>query len=251
VIDGVTYRATEGLTATATHTTKDLSVDTMDVTVFLEVSTETEVATGLWDGCVVTVFEANWDTLPTALDTKVNILRAGDIGKITRQQHTLRAEIRSLLQRLTNRIGRQYIPTCPWRHARWNGTTYVSSVECGLDMTARIGTGTVTALGDDPTTQFYDTALTSDPDYYNEGLLTFTSGNNVQVTREVRIWTVTHLFEMRRPFPFAVQVGDAYKAVIGDDKTEARCITLGQILNFGGFAHIPGAYAVYANPTGL
>src|SRR5712691_5636095 len=119
VIDNITYAATPGLQATSAHTTDTMAVDTLDVTIFLAASDEADVAAGLWDNSLVTVFEYNWASPPTAFDNNLLILRHGNLGEVQRKTNMLQAEIRGVTQRLSRRIGRQYIPTCPWRHAQW------------------------------------------------------------------------------------------------------------------------------------
>jgi uncharacterized phage protein (TIGR02218 family) len=251
-IDGVTYGASPGLQATASHTTDKMAVDTLDVTVFLTVADEADIAAGLWDNSVVTVFEYNWASPPTTLDTNVLILRHGNLGEVKRQNNLLNAEIRGLVQRLSRRIGRQYLPTCPWRHAQWKASehTFVSSVECGVDLTTFIATGAVTSLGADPTLEFSDSDSARVDAYYNEGLIHFTTGSNTGITREVAAW-VGKAYRLHRPLPYAAVIGDAYVGVRGDDKLWETCKGVyANWLQFGGFPALPGIAAVWQNPTG-
>lgn len=252
-LDGVTYQAAPGLQASTAHSTDNFAVDTLDVTIFLTVADEADLAAGLWDNSVVTVFEYNWDDPPTTFGTDCLILRHGNLGEVQRQNNLLTAEIRGLAQRLSRRIGRQYSPTCPWRHAQWDsaGSTYVSSTECGLTLTTFITTGTITSVSETPTREFADSASAQADGYFDEGLVTMTSGDNAGITREVAQWT-SKVFTLHRPFPYAVQVGDAYKSVKGDNKTWETCRDVfANWLNFGGFPSLPGIHSIYRNPTGL
>lgn len=252
-IDGVLYRASEGLQPTAAHSTDTLQVDTLDVTAFLDVSTEAEIAAGIWDGASVVHFEYRTDVLPTALNTDVLIKRVGTLGEITRQNNVFTAEVRGLAHALLTRIGRYYSPVCPWRHAVYNGTTFAASVECGLDLTGRIHTGTVTSVGSNAALDFSASAQAQAAGYFNSGLLASTSGANDGVVREVRRWE-NQQFSLLRPFPFAVEVGMTFLAVQGDDHTFETCRDVFANLapvgggGFGGFSHIPGQAAVYASP---
>lgn len=250
-IDGLTYYASMGFVPTATHTTNTLTTPTMDITVFMDDATEAEIVAEIWDGAEVTVFEYDWSNPPTALDATVNILRYGNLGQIKRQNQTFVAEIRGLTWRLSRSTGRAFSPTCPWRHAQWNGSTYVSSVECGLDLTSLIFTGTITAADTgSPSRIFTDSASDRVDGYYAEGLITLTSGDNAGLTREVRLFA-SKQWTLYRPFPFPVAVGTDYKAVIGDDKTKATCKALGRFVSFGGFPDIPGIAIVFTNPVRL
>ena len=251
-IDGVLYQAAPGLMATAAHATDTLSVDTLDCTVFLTLTNEADLVAGRWDNAVVTVFLYNWADPPATFGSDCLVLRHGNLGEVKRQQGMLQAEVRGLTQRLSRRIGRQYSPTCPWRHARWDpdSGTYVTSTECGLDLTGRIHTGTITSVGTTATLAFSDSGSAQADAYYDEGLLTFTSGDNAGLTREVRRWT-SKQFQLHRPLPYAVVIGDAYSAVQGDNKTWETCRdTLDNAVNFGGFPSLPGIAAIWANPAG-
>jgi uncharacterized phage protein (TIGR02218 family) len=249
-IDSVLYRASEGLQTTAAHTSDDLRVDSIDVTAFLDITTEQELIAGAWDDAEVTNFWYNWASPPSVLDTNVLIVRYGNLGQVQRSAQAFTAQIRGLAQRFNVRIGRQYTPGCPWRHALWNGSTYVSSVECGLDLTSYIHTGTITAVGSPADRLFTDTASGQVDGYFAEGLITMTSGDNAGITREVNVF-VAESFQVKRPFPYAAQVGDAYSAVKGDDKSFVTCQAFGRHEFFGGFPHIPGFNAVYKNVVEL
>jgi hypothetical protein len=105
-IEGVLFRVGLGLTPTATHTSKDFAIDTLDVTIFMDVSTEREIVAGIWDGAVLTIFEYNWAAPPLVIDGEANILRYGELGHVKRANNVCTAEIRGLTQRLMRRVGR-------------------------------------------------------------------------------------------------------------------------------------------------
>lgn len=255
-IDGVLYRANAGLHPTSAHSTDTLQVDTMDVTVFLDVSTEAEIAAGVWDGAEVVNAEYRWDSPPPTIESNECLKkRAGTVGEITRQNNILVAEIRGPQHKLLTRIGRNYSSVCPWRHAIWDGSTYVASVECGLDLTGRIHDGMVTSVGNPASREFSDSGQAQPSGYFNTGFLAALTGDNAGLVREVRRWE-NQLFSLLRPFPYAMQVGDTYRAVQGDDHTYETCKNvLNNLVNptsggFGGMPHVPGQAAVYASPVG-
>ncbi len=256
-IDGVLYRASEGLQPTAAQSTDTLQVDTLDVTAFLDMTTEAEMAAGIWDGAEVVHFEFRWDSLPANLTGgDVLVKRVGVVGEITRENNRFTAEIRSLAHKLNTRIGRYYTPVCPWRHAIWNGATYVSSPECNIDLTGRIYDGIITSVAADPRLEFSDSGVpTPIHGYFTYGYIKMTSGPNAAISpREIRRWENLQ-FSLLRPFPYAVQVGDTYRAVIGDDHTAETCKNVfANLVNptsggFGGMPHVPGQSAVYASPV--
>lgn len=241
VLDGVTYRASGGLGVTAAHTTDTLAVPTLDITAFLDVSTEFELEAGYWDNSIVTMFEFCWDPLPLVMNQHtVNIIRHGQLGTVRRENTRFTAELRGETQRLNKRIGRQYTPTCPWRFG---------SVECGLDITPWTSGGGVTALGSDPALVFQTSDVKPDG-YFAGGWVTFATGANAGLTREVRSF-VAQYFGLWRPFPSPVAIGDAYTGVHGDDKRFETCRDVfNNSINFGGFPDIPGSDKIYSNVTG-
>lgn len=240
VIDGVTYRAAAGLQASATQTTLDLQAGTLDVTAFLDVSTEAEIEAGIWDEARVTIFEARWDVLPTAVDAvQCNLLLHGRLGSIDRAGGTFRGQLHGLTEQLDTAIGRLYLPGCPWR---------LGDSRCQVDLGPWTRTGTVTGVGTDARYMFSDSAQGEALGWFNEGVVTLTSGANVGRSMDIRRWEPP-TFTLHRPLPSPVAVGDTYSAVAGDDKTWETCGNKFANWNrFGGFPYLPGPDAVQQNP---
>ena len=84
--------------------------------------------------------------------------------------------------------------------------------------------------------------------YFDNGLLTFSSGRNGGIAREVRSWNEISGDEYEvvtmLPFPFDIEATspfDALKVVTGCAKTVANCIApFDSIPNFRGFPFVPG-----------
>ena len=84
--------------------------------------------------------------------------------------------------------------------------------------------------------------------FFDNGLLTFSGGQNRDIAREVRAWNEISgdEFEVTTflPFPFDFEAGspsDAFKVVTGCDKTVANCLApYDNIVNFRGFPFVPG-----------
>jgi uncharacterized phage protein (TIGR02218 family) len=249
-IDSVVFSATSGLQTTTVHHTDDMRVNTMDVTVFLDASTEAAIAAGVWDDATVTLFEANWRNLPAVLfDTDCHVILHGTLGVMRRQDLQLLAEIRGLSHTLNNRIGAQYSWNCRYRHARWNGTTYEADVWCGAVLTSHIHDGSITSVGANPRLIASDSASTQVSAYYQDGgLLTFTSGANSGITREVAIWAPPVL-TFGRPFPYVIAIGHTYRAVRGDPKNPGVCKDVyNNLVNYGGEPTVPGRDKIFGLP---
>lgn len=240
VIDGVIYRAAEGLGTTAAQATADLQPGTMDVSAFLEVSIEGELEAGIWDEAAVTAFEAPWDAPPLALDaTQANILTQGHLGQITRQTGRFTAQLHGMTEQLDTAIGRMYLPGCPWR---------LGDSRCQVNLAAWTRTGTVDGTGADARYTFRDAGQGEELGWFNEGVITMTSGANAGRSMDIRRWDPPW-FTLHRPLPYPVAVGDTYSAVAGDDKTWLTCGNKFANWNrFGGFPYLPGPDAVMQNP---
>lgn len=240
VIDGVTYRADAGLFVSTTQTTDGFNVSTMDVSAFLDISTESEIEAGIWDESVVTMFEVRWDTPPVSFDEEeLLIIRHGILGRIDRENLKFTAEVRGLSSRLETRIGRVFTQTCPWR---------LGDAICGVNLVPFTHTGTITSVGSNARLVFSDSGQSQVAGYFNEGTIEFTSGDNSGRLMDVRRWENKE-FLMHRPLPYAVQVGDTYAAVRGDDKRFKTCRDVfDNVQQFGGFSRLPGIDKLMENP---
>ena len=84
------------------------------------------------------------------------------------------------------------------------------------------------------------TPLGGDTGYFDFGVITFTSGNNVGLSMEVRSY-VPGQITLQLPMPYAVQVGDAYTMHAGCDKSVTTCHDrFSNVVNFRGEPYLPG-----------
>lgn len=74
------------------------------------------------------------------------------------------------------------------------------------------------------------------------GKLTWTSGANIGLTGDVRLYTpATREIEMQLPFPFEITTADVFTLVVGCDKRRTTCIgTFNNIINYRGDPFLPG-----------
>lgn len=251
-IGGLTYYASSGLSLSTVQNTDGFNVSSIDAQIFLTVSTESAIEAGIWDNAAVLIFEARWDSPPATLDTQqIIVLKDGYLGRVDRQNLRFVAEVQDKKSRLDLRIGRVFTPTCPWRSAVWNGTTFVPEAVCNADLTSHIHTGTVTSVGSDPRMIFSASAQAEAAGYYNEGIVAFTSGPNAGLgmlsSMDIRRYE-NQQFLLHRPLPYAVAVGNTFTAVRGDNKTFQTCQTVfDNAANFGGFPYLPGIDKVQEN----
>ncbi|MGH8582603.1 MAG: DUF2163 domain-containing protein [Gammaproteobacteria bacterium] len=231
VIAGLTYMAQSGMVrATALTGTSDLGVDNADVETVLDSATidREDMEAGRYDFAEIRIFLTDYLN-PTDWDVK---LLRGTIGEVVVGKHAGRAELRSLTQRLKQRIGRSHEVSCPYE---------LGSPKCGVNLALFTRTGTVTATTPS-NARFIDTARTEIARWFRGGKLTWTSGDNNGLSMEVAMNNPTgNIMRLMLAMPFQIALGDAYSVHAGCDKTYATCKAKFNNFNFGGFTFIPGS----------
>jgi len=98
-------------------------------------------------------------------------------------------------------------------------------------------------------------------DWFNDGVLTWETGNNAGVSVEVKDWVnSTGAIELFRGMPFEVQAADKFRLYPGCDKRKSTCkdkfqisgsihFGNGNVLNYHGDPFIPGADALQQYPS--
>lgn len=228
---GTTYLASTGHTPSNIHSTLDLSVDNLEIVSVLDSTliTDSDIAAGLWDNALVEVMVVNYNSLADGHMT----LRTGTIGDIKTGRTHFTAELRGMMQPLQQTIGRTYKAGCD---------ALLGDSRCAKALGAFTFSGTVTGVTSNRI--FVSSALVNPTGYFSSGTLTWTSGANTGLTAEVKTSvlgsgnTITLYLQMPRP----IAIGDTYSIIAGCDKTYSTCYTkFGNITNFRGFPHIPGA----------
>lgn len=126
----------------------------------------------------------------------------------------------------------------------------IGDAKCTVDLSTYEVTGSVTSLTDND--DFNDSTRTEADDYFNYGVITWTSGNNVGRQMEVKSYANTggNIVLLENTI-YDIQVGDAYKMTPGCDKIKTTCQTkFDNVINFSGFDFLPGA-AVLADVGGV
>lgn len=197
---------------------------------------EADVLAGLYDGAQARLFLVDWsDTTKTAIK-----LLKGSIAAITVQDGQYTADVRSLAARLSQSVGELILPTCPVR-ALGDARCAVTLGPFQFSRTASVVTSrrAVTFAADAAATGYYD-----------YGKVTFTTGANAGIAREVKAHTLsggTAVITLQEAFPFDPQVGDTATLEAGCDRTWATCqAKFSNGNNFRGFPHLPGEDAVLA-----
>jgi uncharacterized phage protein (TIGR02218 family) len=230
VYGGNTYKSLNSGELSSIDQSAELSPDNFDFNFILE---DTEVArqdviAGLFDYATVNVYLINRESVG---DGVINLI-TGKLGNIEIQEdNKATIEFRSLAQMLSQGIGRIYSHECD---------ADLGDARCTVTLASYTLTGTITSVTDNQ--EFADSSRSEASNYFNYGLLTWTSGNNNGLSMEVKDYTGTGgVFKTVSPMPFTVQVGDNYSAYRGCDKQKNTCKnTFDNLINFRGFAEIPG-----------
>jgi len=223
--DGVTYEPSSSYDASAVRTLAELNVDDLEVHGLLASDgiTAEDIEAGLWDGAAVQILEVNYADLTMG----ENVMRVGELGEAQREGLTYKVELRGLMQKLQNNIGRVVTPACD---------ADFGDARCGIDLEARRVPITVTAATDARTFEVIGLGA----DGYAYGVVTWTNGANAGLSMEVKRQVGAEL-TLQLPMPYAIQPDDEATIVPGCDKTKATCKDVYfNVVNFRGFSFVPG-----------
>lgn len=228
VIDSVTYAAADGISPTDVETSGDLAVDNLDVTGLIGTNgvTESDLLAGRYHHAELRLFLVNYNDL-TQGELK---LRRGWLGNVELRNGRFVAEIRGMLQRLQQQVGIVTSPLC---------RVPLGSTECGVNLAPITVSSTVTGVTNKR--KFTDSTRTEADDWFNFGLLTWTSGNNSGLSMEVKDYALsTGEFVLAQPMPNTIQVGDGFDVYPGCDKLSNTCnAKFSNIVNFRGEPFVP------------
>lgn len=239
--DGVTYEAASGFTRSQIAASLGLAVDNLDVAGAIQSDriTEADIAAGRYDLAEITIFGVNWADV-----SQRYVEGRGQLGQIARGVTAFNAEVRSLSDRLAQRVGRVYHYFCD---------ADLGDARCTIDLDNPTfkGTGTV---GPSPTARLIllQGVTGFEEGWFTGGLLALTSGALNGVAREVKRHTIedgTHYAELWQAFPDAPVAGVTLQITAGCDKTATTCAArFANLDNFRGFPHMPGNDRVTAYP---
>lgn len=231
-ISGVVYKASTGYTPTNIISTERLSVDNLEMMGMLTVSSiaENDLKAGLWDFAEIEIFQVNYSDLTQGILSPIR----GWLGEVRNGKTVFTAEFRSLSQKLQQTIGELLSPSC---------RATLGDNRCKKVLTAFTFAGTVETVISNR--QFTDSALTQADDYFEYGIITWTSGLNTGLSMEVKTYAVASVI-LQLVMPYAIQVGDTYSIVAGCDKKIETCRDkFDNVPNFRGEPYVPGVDALY------
>lgn len=220
------------MSRTKVTTNIGVEVDSIDITIMpydaqtiFGMSWQAAARLGYFDGAQVLVETAYIQS--GAVVGTLHVFQ-GQISDVVPERTMITATVKSPLELLAQNFPRNvYQSIC--LHT-------VYDAGCGVTKASFTTTGTV---GSGSTQTLVKTAAPSPTDFYDQGVITFTSGANNGLRRTVKAYGGTG-YGLILPLPVAPASGDTFSIFAGCDKTLATCRSkFSNPSNFRGFPWIP------------
>lgn len=238
---GQTYSAQGPLIRRGTvRVVKGLEVDTLDLTVSASASNSAHTLEGApfiqaalkgsLDGATVLLqraFMADWGSAPAG----VVVLFSGRVSDVSGSRTEARVVVKSDIELLNIRMPRN-LYQAPCLH-----TVYDSGCAASKSAKQVLGRCFTSPAGSDG--RWLKSNRTEPTGWFNQGVLTFTSGVNMGVKRTVKTYS-GGLFYFALPLPRPPAAGDSFLVYPGCDKTQATCqAKFNNLARFRGYPYIP------------
>ncbi|MDE2444793.1 MAG: DUF2163 domain-containing protein [Alphaproteobacteria bacterium] len=233
VIDGMSFEAEAGFSASEIHASLGFAVDNLEASGALQSGRldETRLKQGDYDHAAIEIWRVNWQDASQRL-----LLRKGHLGEVSYGQGHFKAEVRGLAHILNQPKGRLFQFGCD---------AELGDARCGANIASATyrGVGTVTAVRDSS----IDVSGLSGfaDDWFTRGVLTI-NGKALSVKRHRALATRARVDFWQAP-KFTIVLGDAISVTAGCDKQFSTCKSkFGNGANFRGFPHMSGSDFVMA-----
>ncbi len=167
-VDGVTYEAQAGFTASEIESSLGLAVDNLEAAGALNSArlTEARLKAGDFDNAAVEIWRVNWQDT-----TQRILLRKGNLGEVSLGSLGFTAEVRGLAHLLNQPKGRLYQFGCD---------AVLGDARCGVDLELAAFRGAGIVASAEENRRFIVTGLSSyDDAWFARGTLEWTSGANI------------------------------------------------------------------------
>lgn len=231
--DSVTYEASTGFLGSEIEAQLGMSIDNMEVYGAVDSTniSETDIEAGRYDNADIDIFLVNW------LDVSQRvIMKRGNIGNVRRGRTLFEAEVRGISHEMQQVQGHLYNYKCD---------ALLGDSRCKVNLATSTFTGTGTVTTATSRSGMFASGLNSFvSDWFSKGRLTFTSGANNTLQREVRTHKLNDgivSIAVWEPLPFDIATNDTFSIVAGCDKLFRTCkAKFNNAINHRGFPHIPG-----------
>lgn len=226
----------QGLEASTLVTTSSLAVDNQEITTLDDgtLFSRNDILQGRWDNASYWTFRYNWAAEPVTIADWVEELTWGQFGEVKLSGTTITIELRGPTQLLQQSVGEVTSVTCRNR---------LGDARCGVNLVPHTYALTVTSVADRST--FTCTGATQAADYFGNGVVTFTSGNNAGLSAKVRSFS-GGVFSLERALVMDLAVGNTLTAVAGcRGRRDEDCNTkFNNVLRMNAEPDTPGADAL-------
>lgn len=230
VDDPVVYRPASVTDSSFTKSSQ-MDVDTTDIKMIINHDDikQDDLEKGVFNNAKVNIFKVNWRIKPYLSKNVIKILD-GTIGEVKGEDYQYNSEFRSKSYYLSLNIIDVTKVACRARFC---------DSKCKLNESDYTFENTVSKV--DSNRVFYSTDLLQDDEYFNEGKLTFTSGDAKGQSMEVKYYTKDdQKIELNLSVNYNIKVGDTFKVLAGCDKSEDTCINkFNNVINHRGFPDAP------------
>jgi uncharacterized phage protein (TIGR02218 family) len=240
--EGVVFRASSGMDASALQSATGLSVDNAQAVGALSGAavSEEDIRGGRYDRAEIRHWLVDWERP----DLRILQFR-GTFGEIRRADGAFEVELRGLAEALNAPVGRSVLRTCD---------RALGDAKCRFDVGQPGFSGEGEVVAGSAGGSLVASGLAGFADgWFANGIVTWLSGGNAGEAGAVKADKlaasgVRRLALWQAPGR-AVAVGDGFRVVAGCDKRAETCRTkFDNFLNFRGFPHIPGDDWVTAYP---
>jgi len=239
--NGNDYSPINSIAATAVNQSQELTPSNIEVvTIISDIFTEQDLLLDRYYNATIEIFIYDW-----MAGTKVKTLFLGYLGEVgidydRNGAHKFTIKAQSLAMRLEQK--NTLVTTRNCRHVFAEN----KPGSCRLNISSSQASYTVASVPDSASIQV--NSIGQIDSYYRLGKLTFTSGVLNGISNSISSHD-NQTFTLSLPYLYLPSVGDTFVVNIGCNKTLARCVELGNVLNYGGFPYLPGWNLVIQGST--
>lgn len=240
--EGITFKASSGLTARALQQTTGLSVDNSEAVGALSDAavTEEDLMAGRFDGAEVKAWLVNWGKVSERVQQF-----EGTIGEVARSGGAFRAELRGLTEMLNQPQGRAYHRGC---------SAVLGDGKCRFDLSQPGYRIDLAAEAVEDRRVFRFAAFAGfDDRWFERGRLTVMTGSARRMSgwiKNDRMSGAGREIELWQSIGLDIAPGDLLRIEAGCDKRAETCrVKFNNFDNFRGFPHIPGEDWLTAYPV--
>jgi len=240
VFDGVTFSAATGLTGSDIDARLGRESASSELAGVFDASViaEADLTNGVWNRAEVKIYRVDWSDV--SLRVKV---WTGELGDVQHDGVSFRADLNGLSRRLERSIGRIYSRHCD---------ASFGDARCGLDGSLPLYRGTGAVVSITPVGIVVSGLAAFSDGWFASGWLDWTSGTQSGKRQRVLSHHVSgeQVLVQLESGALPSAIGDTFVITAGCDKRHKTCRDkFANILNFRGFAFLPGNDGLMASPA--